>query len=255
MGIAAQTGRRAEAAEGKRFRQGTLLYWTAGRVGGYRSAFAGGVGAVILIEMADQLYLSLWYSNFRFVELPAALNKVLRQFGAVSGHEKVRAATVYPLSWNEAPVYQRVYSEKDGPEAASTENAIAEATEILHEDYAYEFEMTWELWVADGGGGLDAAWKSESRVVRITGFGPEFDEGAFEQSGQVRIDLGSDTPFLQEEVELDQEGAGYVKENVQKLVDLTTAVQKNSGAASRLLWSESGENLAQKLIARLQSLN
>jgi hypothetical protein len=205
--------------------------------------------------MADQLYLSLWYSNFRFVELPAALNKVMRQFGSVSGHERVRAATVYPLGWNESPVYQRVYDEKDAADMASTENAIAEATELLHEDYAYEFEMTWELWVADGGGDLDAAWKKEPRVVRITGFGPEFDEGAFEQNGQIRIDLGSDAPFLQEEVELDQQSAGYVKENVQKLVDLTTAMQKGAGAASRLLWSESGENLAQKLIARLQNLN
>ena len=205
--------------------------------------------------MADQLYLSLWFSNFRFVELPAALGRVMRQLGALSGNERVRAATVYPLSWNESPVYQRVYGEKDAGEESNIENAIAGATELLHEDYAYEFEMRWDLWVPDRGGGLDAAWKKEPRVVRITGFGPEFDEGSFEQNGQIRIDLGSDTPFLQEEVELDQQGAGHVQENVQKLVDLTLAMQKNAGVATRLLWSESGENLAQKLIARLQSLN
>ena len=225
--------------------------------GGYRGegALARGRGAVILIGMADQLYLSLWYANFRFAELPVALAKVMRQFAAVSGNEQVRAATVYPLGWTESPVFQWVHSDKDAPEQASIEYAIAGAMEMLHEDYAYEFEMTWELWVADAAGGLDAAWKREPRVVRITGFGPEFDEGLFEQNGQIRIDVGSDTPFLQEEVELDQAGAGYVKENVQKLVDLTTAVHENAGAATRLLWSESGENLAQKLIARLQSLN
>jgi hypothetical protein len=205
--------------------------------------------------MADQLYLSLWYANFRFAELPVALDRVMRQFAAVSGNDRVRAATVYPLSWNESPVYQRVYGEKDSAEEASPESAIAGAAELLHEDFAYEFEMMWELWVADGGGGLDAVWKQEPRVVRITGFGPEFDEGAFEQNGQIRMDLGSDTPFLQEEVELDQQSAAYVKQNVQKLVDLTVGIQKSAGAATRLLWSESGENLAQKLIARLQSLN
>lgn len=205
--------------------------------------------------MADQLYLSLWYANFRFAELPAAMERVTRQFGAVSGNDKVRAATVYPLSWQEAPVYQRVYGEKDAPQEATPEPAIAAATEMLHEDYAYEFEMTWELWIADAGGGLDAVWKKEARVVRITGLGPEFDEGSFEQNGQIRIDLGSDTPFLQEEVELNEKSADYVKQNVQKLVDLTAAIQKNAGATTRLLWSESGENLAQKLISRLQSLN
>jgi len=199
--------------------------------------------------------LSLWYANFRFAELPAALERVMREFAAVSGHERVRAATVYPLSWQESPVYQRVYDEKDPPEAAQPGSAIASAVEMLHEDYAYEFEMTWDLWVGEGGGGLDAIWKKEPRVVRITGLGPEFDEGAFDQNGQIRIDLGSDVPFLQEELDLNEEGADYVKQNVQKLVDLTLALEKNAGAATRLLWSESGENLAQKLISRLQSVN
>jgi hypothetical protein len=205
--------------------------------------------------MADQLYLSLWYANFRFSDLPAALERVMRQFAIVSGNERVRAATVYPLSWQESPVYQRIYDEKDTNEAAEPARVIAEATERLHEDYAYEFEMMWELWVVEQSGGLDAVWKKEPRAVRVTGFGPDFDEGAFEQNGQIRIDLGSDTPFLQEDVDLDERSAQYVKQNVQKLVDLTTAIQKNAGAATRLLWSESGENLAQKLIGRLQSLN
>jgi hypothetical protein len=205
--------------------------------------------------MADQLYLSLWYANFRFTQLPAALERVLQQFAAVGGSDKVKAATVYPLGWNESPVYQWVHSDKDPAENAEPIQAITRATEILHEDYAYEFEVEWELWAPDSEGGEQLAWKLEPRLVRITGFGPEFDEGSFEQNGQVRIDLGSDTPFLQEEVALSAESAGYVKRNVQKLVDLTTLMQKNAGAATRLLWSESGENLAQKLIARLQQLN
>jgi len=45
-----------------------------------------------------------------------------------------------------------------------------------------------------------------------------------------------------------------VRANVQKLVEFTSAVEKNSGASGRLLWSESEENLAQKLINRLQKV-
>jgi hypothetical protein len=45
-----------------------------------------------------------------------------------------------------------------------------------------------------------------------------------------------------------------VRANVQKLVEFTGAAEKNSGASARLLWSESEENLAQKLIARLQKV-
>ena len=84
---------------------------------------------------------------------------------------------------------------------------------------------------------------------------PEFDEGAYEQNGQVRVDFGLDTPFLLEEVDLDQVGAEHIKRNVQKLVEVTNLIQENCAISSRLLWSDSGENLAQKLIARLQRVN
>jgi hypothetical protein len=200
--------------------------------------------------MADQLYLSLWYSNFRFANLPVALERVLGVIG-----DRVKAATVYPLSWNESPVYQRVYDDKDPAETAQPAAVVRAATEHLHEDYAYEFEMPWELWIAEREGDLEPIWKKEPRVIRVTGFGPEFDEGSFEQNGQVRIDLGSDTPFLQEDLDLDEQTARYVQQNVLQLIELTSAIQQNGGAATRLLWSETGENLAQKLIARLQQLN
>lgn len=92
-------------------------------------------------------------------------------------------------------------------------------------------------------------------MVRVVGFGPQFDEGAYEQNGQVRVDFGLDTPFLLEDVDLDQIDAEYIKRNVQKLVEVTNLIQENCGISSRLLWSDSGENLAQKLIARLQRVN
>jgi hypothetical protein len=207
--------------------------------------------------MADQLYLSLWYPNFRLIALPAALEKVMELFGQVSGSTRVHAAAAYPISWNEAAVYERVYDEDYEPdlEASQPRQAISAATEMLHDDFAYEFELSWELWVPEGGGGLDPIWKKEPSVVRIIGYGPQFDEGAYEQNGHIRIDFGPDMPFLQEEVSLDAEAAAHVKQNVQMLVDFTNAIQQHAGISTRLLWSESGESLAQKLIARLQSVN
>jgi len=204
--------------------------------------------------MADQLYLSLWYPNFKLIALPSALEKVMAQFAAVGGLPRVKAASVYPISWNESPVYQQVYREEDA-EAAVPKHAIAAAIEMLHEDYAYEFELTWPLWIPEAGDGLDPVWKQEPSVVRITGLGPEFDEGAYEQNGQIRVDFGMDTPFLHEDIDLDSEAATHVKQNVQLLVDFTNAVQKHCGISTRLLWSESGESLAEKLIARLQQVN
>ena len=208
--------------------------------------------------MADQLYLSLWFPNFRLAALPPAVVAVLRQLASAAGASAVTAAAVYPISWNEAPVYQRVYGE-DEDEAAQPDRAVAEAMELLHDDYAYEFELKWDLWVPETGGGpdwnLDTIWRQEPRALRVIGFGPDFDEGSYEQNGHIRIDFGTDGPFLQEDVTLEPEAAAHVQQNVQKLIDVTHAIQNNLAVSSRLLWSESGESLAEKLIARLQRLN
>jgi hypothetical protein len=204
--------------------------------------------------VADQLYLSLWFPNFRLAALAPAIVGVLHQVASAGGASTVTAAAVYPISWNESPVYQRLYDEEDG-EAAKPELAVTEAMEMLHEDYAYEFEVKWNLWVPETVGGLDTIWREEPRSLRVIGFGPDFDEGSYEQNGHIRIDFGTDAAFLQEEVTLEPEAATHVQQNVQKLIDVTQAIQNNLAVSSRLLWSESGESLAEKLIARLQRLN
>lgn len=205
--------------------------------------------------MADQLYLSLWYPNFRMESLPGALEKVMEQFAAAGGSSRVAAATAYPLSWHETPVYQRVYRGETEDEDASPRAAIAAAMENGHDDYAWEFELIWELWVPEQASGLDTMWRQEPRVVRIVGYGPQFDEGAYETNGHIRVDFGEDTPFLYEDMDLDDDAVQRVKQNVQRLVEFTHGVQKNGGISTRLLWSESGESLARKLIERLQQVN
>ncbi len=211
--------------------------------------------------MADQLFLSLWYPDFRIAALAPALLGVLRQFaliGAVPGNAPpVAAASVYPLQWSEAPVYTRIYDLEMESEARQADPALAvpAAMEVLHEDFAYEFEFDWELWQAEAEGGFDTTWRRSPARVRVVGFGPEFDEGAYEINGQIRIAFGMDAPFLQEEVDLDDDAAARVRENVARLVALVHSIEKNCGISSRLLWSESGESLAEKLIARLQQVN
>ena len=218
--------------------------------------------------MADQLYLSLWFPNFRFAGLPAATIGVLRQFARVSGLPRVAAAATYPVSFSEPPVYQRVYvldtraAETADTEASKIEYAVAEATELLHEDSACEFEMKWQLWQFEAGqGGLDGMWKKTPTTVRFLAFGPEFDDASFEQNGQIRVDFGLDTSWVFDEEEAWEdedaraEAAQKIKENVEMLLAFTLLVQKECGISSRLLWTESGEPLAEKLVARLQKLN
>ena len=220
--------------------------------------------------MADALYLSLWYPNLRLAAVPDKLASVLGSFAAHGGDAKVYAVTVWPVNWHEAPVFQRVYGY--ATEGAEPKDAIEEALEHLHDDYAYEFQIGWYLWeledagsgaVAEPGASLDAKWVRVQRLVRVTAFGPLFDEGTYEQEGHIRIDFGPDGPFLEEDTEENlEEDAGldeadepeidqHVAQNIRQLLDLTAAVEKASGATARLLWSELGESLAQRLAARL----
>jgi len=287
--------------------------------------------------MADQLYLSLWFPNFRLEALPAALVSVMRQFALISSAslpggypegKRVAAASAYPIAFSEAPTFQRLYvndgrAEQNGDTSASIiETAVSEATEQLHEDMAYEFEMKWNLWTPDSGPGspsyaadsqvsdaseahLDVLWKPTPATVKIIGLAPLFDDSSFEQNGHVRIDFGLDYPWVLDDEEDEDdtdhtppleaaranhreptdptslrtadilpfqtprstppaadpsaarlsEAAGYIQKNVEMLLAFTLSVEKHCGISSRLLWTESGEPLAEKLIARLQRLN
>jgi hypothetical protein len=216
------------------------------------------------IEMSDTLYLSLWYPNLRLATLPDKLTAVLSAFAAHGGEATVYAATVWPIRWTESPVFQRVYGRlgaRSQPGAgpgtqlgAPPRLAVEEALELLHDDYAYEFQIGWSLWELEAREDSEARWVREPRLVRVTGYGPLFDDGAYEADGHIRIDFGTDAPFLEEDVELDSLAARHVEENVRQLVELTAAVEKASGATARLLWSELGESLAQRLALRLGSV-
>jgi hypothetical protein len=132
--------------------------------------------------------------------------------------------------------------------------AIAEALENLHDDYAYEFQIGWSLWELDpepSASSFAPRWLRQPRLVRVTAFGPLFDDGAYEQDGHIRIDFGPDTPFLEEDAELDDLASRHVEENLRHLIELAHAAEKSSGATARLLWSELGESLALRLMQRL----
>ena len=227
--------------------------------------------------MADALYLSLWYPNLRLAALWEKLTAVLGEFARHGGEPLAYSTTVWPVSWHEPPVFQRVYGRAvqavgDGAVQLGVEPQVAvqDALELLHDDYAYEFQIGWGLWelehapvpvaAINAGTGsspheADSRWVRRQRLVRVTGFGPLFDEGSYEQEGHIRIDFGNDTPFLEEEAELDSNAARLMAENVRRLVDLTNGVEKASGATARLLWSELGQSLAQRLAARLSKGN
>jgi hypothetical protein len=197
--------------------------------------------------MADSLYLSLWFPSFDEAEILPRTVSVLRQIPFSSARGGVTYSAIQPVSWSEPTILERRYRPGVAPE-----EAVAEVAEFLHDDYAYVFEAYWDLWTAPEGA---EKWVLEPALIRLTAHGLEFEDRAAEETGHIQIDFGLDTSFLHEEVEFTAEAERNVRSNVQKLVEFTAQVEKNAGATGRLLWSESEENLAQKLINRLQRVN
>lgn len=197
--------------------------------------------------MADPLYLNLWFPSFAAEEMLPRLLSVVKEFPASANQPGVGYAGIHPISWNEPTVLEETFDFRTDPEVA-----IEMFREYVHADYAFELQAAWDIWAPVAEGDLDPKWVMQPQTVSFIAHGMEFDDGAYQEQGHLQINFGLDTAFLHEELQYSQEIERHIKANVRKLVTYTQALEKNCGITGRLLWSESGENLAQKLISRLQ---
>ena len=196
--------------------------------------------------MSDPLYLSLWFPDFSGPEMLPHAFSVLQQFPFSSQRPGITYFALHPVSWNEATVLERRY-----PSGIDPGQATLIAAEQVHDDYAYVFDAYWDLWTPDES---NANWVLQPATVKFIVQGEQFDEGAYQQAGHIEVDLGLDSYFLQPETTLNDQTRAKIRDNVATLVEFSVKLEKNSGASARLLWSESEESLAQKLIARLQKV-
>jgi hypothetical protein len=197
-------------------------------------------------SVADPLYLSLWFASFELKEMLPRVLAVMRQFPFSAQQPGIRYVSVHPVSWSEPTIVEQRFRPPVPPE-----QAIIVAADLLHEDYAYLFDAAWDLWVPSED---RKQWSLEPRPVQFLVHGADFDDGTYQQDGHIEVDLGLDSPFLREEVHLVGEAETRVRANVHKLVEFASKAEKASGASGRLLWSESEENLAQKLATRLHKV-
>ena len=91
-------------------------------------------------------------------------------------------------------------------------------------------------------------------MVSVACVGSGFDPEAPENRGDIQINFGLDTPFLPPEPE---NGPAVrpiapprpLQENVQQLLDYVHRLETKLPLLKKLLWCESGENLAEKIRA------
>jgi hypothetical protein len=196
--------------------------------------------------MADSLYLSIWFPSFREAEMMPRTAAVLRQFPFSATREGITYLSVHPVAWTEPTVLERRFNPGISPE-----EAVDLASEFVHDDFAFVFEAFWDLWIPNDDEHGDS-WVQRPSAVRFLVHGAQFDEGIYTEDGHIEVDFGLDSAFLYEGGRISSAIEQHVRVNIAKLVAFSAAVEKNCSISGRVLWSESEENLAQKLIARLQ---
>lgn len=196
--------------------------------------------------MADSLYLSVWFPSFREGEMMTRTVGVLRQFPFSTLREGITYLSVHPVAWSEPTVLERRFTPGILPEEAADL-----ASEFAHLDFAFVFEAFWDLWVPSDDEHGDS-WVQRPIAVRFLVHGTQFDDGIYSEDGHIEVDFGLDSSFVSEGLELTPVEQDHLRANIAKLVSFSSAVEKNCAISGRVLWSESDENLAQKLIAKLQ---
>ena len=206
--------------------------------------------------MADLLYLSLWLRDYNESNMLQHWRRVVEAFPFSSISPGIQSLTIYPFHWGEMPVFEESFGE--GIEAGEIVNLAAE---FLPVDYAYEVEMNWDLWFpvssASSGG-----WNRTPAAVSVACLGPAFDHEASDDRADIQVNFGLDTPFLPaEEDTLPELGPDFdpdlpdlrTRENLQQLVEFVHRLDQILPIAKRLLWCESGENLAEKILGTWDS--
>jgi hypothetical protein len=196
--------------------------------------------------MADSLYLSIWFPSFREPEMMPRTAAVLRQFPFSATREGVTYLSVHPVAWTEPTVLERRFNPGISPE-----EAVEVASEFAHDDFAFVFEAFWDLWAPNDDEHGDS-WVQRPSAVRFLVHGVQFDDGIYTDDGHIEADFGLDSSFLYEGSQLTTVTEQHVRANIAKLVAFSSAVEKHCAVSGRVLWSESEENVAQKLIAKLQ---
>lgn len=180
--------------------------------------------------MADRLFLSLWLREGKRESMAAELLRVLQRFPVSRLAPRVSLA-VRAISMSEAALFEDSFVAGD---LTALEEAVKAWTSA---DAAFEVEAAWDLLIEQGG-----TWSLRPVRVTILAFGSGFER---EEGEDLRIEFGTESPFVP--VPESPESFRYVQENIRSLLRLVKDLENALPVARRALWSESGDNFAERL--------
>ncbi len=181
--------------------------------------------------MADHLYLSYWIRGFSANSMLRHFDKLMRQF-PFSVLTKGEAILQIRAVDDQEPVLVELpfLSPPD------LDAVVATYRDFQNEDSSFELETAWDLWRYEGD------WKVEPSRVTLSAFGPAYPS---EDGENLRIEFGLESQFLPNP-ELPN-GLYMARSNLRSLMTLVHKIDDALPVDNRRLFSESGENFADKL--------
>jgi hypothetical protein len=181
--------------------------------------------------MPDQLCLSLWLRGFDERTMLRHFRELLRIFPFSRLRPGIAALRVYAIEFAEPGLVEQAFAQE-----VDADTAVKYAGEFQEPDCAYLIDGWWELWRYEGG------WQLAPAPVVLSCFGPEFEN---DLGDNLRLELGPEEYFLP--VAGAPQGARKAQSNLKSLVRVAHDIESRLPVERRRLWSESGEDFAERL--------
>jgi hypothetical protein len=185
--------------------------------------------------MADRLYLSYWIRGYTEHNMLRHFEIMLRKF-PFSRLAPAVSLRIHAIELSEPAIVERDFA------SADLEWLFAIAKEHVNADCAYQVDAAWDIWQ------YDAEWRLLPARVSLNCFGPLFPS---ELGEQLLIEFGLDTYFLPQPDS--NASLSTIRHNIKGLLHLVDDLDSSLAVQKRKLWSESGENFAERLKTALPS--
>jgi len=217
--------------------------------------------------MPNRAYASVWVRDFNETNMLSHFEHFLATVPLAAGPVGFTELVVRAVDSTESPL-----EEFDLRGQVMTPADIVElAREHVASDVCFEVGALWDLWIRDM---ESASWKKNAERLRISCFGPEYDQGIFRESGHFMADLGFEHLFTGHAGLLSTETSHVARpehpdearflmwmsqpqnlreyqektrENIQKLMGWMRSAEEALPVEKIRLWSEGEENFEARL--------
>ena len=189
-----------------------------------------------MTTVADQLYLSYKLRGFSQMNMLRHWERLLRKFPFSRLSQGATTLSIHAVSFSEPALFERSF-----PDPFDLDAVLQAAKEFMGSDCAVQLESKWDLWQYEGD------WKLSPARVMFTCFAPNFEDSEGED---IRVDFGADTLFLPDP-DLPN-GLFMSQSNIRSLLHFVHEADQVLTAEGRRLWTESGENFAERLQLALE---